>query len=73
MTTAPRKDPAWWLACAFCPDDSQPQNGRHAGEHNCFTAADFPVQVRYRKRLRRVHVECLVLAARAGAYPWLSR
>lgn len=66
--TTPRKDRAFWDACAFCPDDRGPQNGRHAGEANAFTEADKPVEVRYRKRLRRVHPECLPLAVRAGAW-----
>lgn len=67
--SAPRKDRAFWDACAFCPDDTQPPNGRHAGEANVFTAADRPVEVRYRKRLRRVHPECLLLAEKAGCVP----
>lgn len=64
-----RRHPAWWDACAFCPNDSQPQNGRDAGERNVFVDGDLLVEGVYGKRWRRVHVECLVLAVRAGFRP----
>lgn len=67
--TAPRKDPVWWHGCAFCPDDTQPQNGHHAGFNNAFRADDLTVVVlhgRRRPRLRRVHLLCLPLALAAG-------
>jgi hypothetical protein len=65
-----RKDPVWWNGCAFCPDDSQPQNGHHAGFNNAFRADSLTVVVLYgrrRPRLRRVHLLCLPFALAAGA------
>ena len=65
----PRKDSVWWLACAFCPDDTQPQNGHHAGFNNAFRDGDLTVVVlhgRRRLRLRRVHLLCLPFALAAG-------
>lgn len=69
MKPTPRKDPVWWHGCAFCPDDTQPQNGHHAGFNNAFRADDLTIAVlhgRRRPRLRRVHLLCLPLALAAG-------
>jgi hypothetical protein len=69
MRPAPRKDSVWWHGCAFCPDDTQPQNGHHAGSGNAFRADDLTVVVLHglrRVRLRRVHLLCLPLALAAG-------
>jgi hypothetical protein len=70
MKSTPRKDPVWWHGCAFCPDDSQRQNGHHAGFNNAFRADSLTVVVLYgggRPRLRRVHLLCLPFALAAGA------
>jgi hypothetical protein len=67
--TVPRRDPVWWHGCAFCPDDTQPQNGHHAGSGNAFRADDLTVVVLHgggRPRLRRVHLLCLPFALAAG-------
>jgi hypothetical protein len=56
-----------WLACAYCPNDAQPQNGRHAGERNVFQAGDTTLEVVHHNACRRVHAECLPLALAAGA------
>jgi hypothetical protein len=70
MKSALRKDPVWWHGCAFCPDDSQRQNGHHAGFNNTFRPDVLIVVVLYgrrRPRLRRVHLLCLPFALAAGA------
>ena len=57
----PRQDPAWWDACAFCPD---------GGNGNRLEPAEQTVTVLYGRRLRRVHLHCLRMALAAGGDVW---
>ena len=69
MKPAPRRDPVWWHACAFCPSDIQWQNGHHAGSGNAFRPGDLTVVVLHGRRcprLRRAHLLCLRFAVASG-------
>jgi hypothetical protein len=67
----PRRDDAWYHACAFCPELGVTGPGvrgkrRVAGWNNVFQSDDPTTEVLYRGRVRRVHTECLPFALARG-------
>jgi hypothetical protein len=71
MATTPRRDPAWYDACAFCPPNGTDpaktgQRSRVAGWRNVFEPGEPTTEVLYRGRIRRVHTECLPFALIRG-------